>query len=445
MKKLIFSMLFAASFVGTTAMAQQPEQKNHACQHRHDHAVKSCQHSNDPNAKACPHQGQPAGQHQCSHGEKQGQHQCSHGEKQGRHQCSHGEKQGQHQCGHGNSYGQRQCSVGGDSHGQHQCSRSQNAFRPKGKAVITLFNHLGATNTNEGWTQNGFQMERAYLGYRYQFAPHWTATVVVDAAQAAGGDIERVFVKNANVQYKNNGLTAVAGIINTSHASLAEQYWGLRYVARSMYDLYGYGHTADLGFRVQYDFAPWLSADVSMLNGEGYRRMQLDNHYLYGLGINISPFENFDIRVYGDIQTHDTNQVSVPRGFRADTVVNNVARKNLHLFAGYDHRYFRLGAEYNMQFASDYVRGNNATGLSVYAIGKISRKLSLFGRYDRGVSGRNNRLGIDFDYERNGQDIFAGVDYRINKVVSVSPAMQYHIAPGNAASLYAYLSCKVSL
>ena len=402
MKKIIFAFTLAAALMGTAAMAQQPQQGHHDCPH---HQQKVDQPRPEMAPQTAPCQGQP-GDKECCH--QQGQ--------PGHHQHCH-----------------------------HDGHCSQGAFRPHGQAIVTLFEHLGATNTADGWTQNGFQMERAYLGYKYMFDPHWTATIIFDAAEAATTGIEHVFVKNAFVQYKEHGLTVAAGIIPTSHAWLSEKYWGLRYVARSMFDLYGFGQVADLGFNVKYDFTPWLSADVSMLNGEGFRKIQLDNHYLYALGLDIRPFEHFDIRVYGDILTHDTNAVNVSRDNLADTAVNQVARKNLHFFVGYDHRYFRIGAEYNMRFAHDFVQGNNATGLSVYAVGKINPKLNLFCRYDRGVSSDNDLLGTVFQYANDGQNVYAGVDFHVNKMVAVSPAIQYHITPNNTTSLYAYLSCKVNL
>ncbi len=412
MKKLFTVVTLAVAFLCSTAMAQQPEQ-------RPDQKPQCCQEKKDK-----PH---------CDQAHQDGPHHCEKGHTQCPHQAkSQCREQGHAQCP---CQGQPQCSRQGHPQCPHQgdeCKRD--AFRPHGQVIVTLFEHLGATNSADVWKQNGFQMERAYLGYKYMFDPHWTATVIFDAAEATESSIERVFVKNAFAQYQNQGFTVTAGIIPTSHAWLSEKYWGLRYVGRSMFDLYGYGNVADLGFNVKYDFCSWLSADVSMLNGEGYRNIQLDDHYLYALGFDIRPFEHFDIRVYGDIHTHDT---------LSDTVVNNVARKNLHFFAGYDHRYFRIGAEYNMRFASDYIKGDNATGLSVYAVGKVSPKLNIFCRYDRGVS--SDKYNSAFRYEHDGQNVFAGVDYHVNRMVSIAPAIQYHITPENATSLYAYLSCKVNL
>ena len=98
-----------------------------------------------------------------------------------------------------------------------------------------------------------------------------------------------------------------------------------------------------------------------------------------------------------------------------------------------------------MRFASDYVKGDNATGLSVYAVGKITPRLNIFCRYDRGVSNDNDLLATAFRYDHDGQNVFAGVDFHVNKMVAVSPAIQYHITPDNTTSLYAYLSCKVNL
>lgn len=408
MKKLLIALSMVVAF-GTAAMAQQPAQneanEQHACCKNHQtlkQADKPCCNE----AKAT-----------CAMNEQHQQACCKEGQNQQKDCC----KQSQPQ--HGDC-----CKEGHHHH-----------FHPHGKAIVCMFEHLGATSTNNGWEQGGFQMERAYLGYQYQFDPAWSATVILDAAQGNNVSIDRVFIKNAFVKYSKNGLTVSAGIIPTVQGTMAENCWGYRYVARSMYDLYGYGNTADLGFNVKYDFCDVFSADFSMLNGEGFRKIQLDNDYLYGLGLTLRPVKGLSIRVYGDLQTQEHDSIMT-----ADTTAYTTARKNLQVFAGYDHKYFRIGAEYNFQFASDYYAGHTATGYSIYATGKVTPKLNIFGRYDNGASKNNSILADTWSYGNNGQNVYFGVDYNVNKVVSLAPAIQYHITPDNSTSLYAYLSAKIA-
>lgn len=331
------------------------------------------------------------------------------------------------------------CCKEGHEHGHHH------GFRPQGKAIVTLFEHVGATSTTSGWDINGFQMERAYLGYEYQFAPAWSTTVILDAQQGSGLSIERVFVKNAFAKYHRDGLTVMAGIVPTVQGTLAESNWGYRYVAKSFYDLNGFGQTADLGIYAKYDINDMFSADLSILNGEGFRSIQMDNDFLYGTGLTFKPYKQFTLRAYADINTHrDTITY-------ADTMQS--MKKNLQLFAGYDGKHFRLGADYNWQWGSQLHKGHVLNGLSIYATGKITPKFNIFARYDKGyakdkiiINPTTGAIGLDDNWASiNGaQDIFLGMEYRINKVFCLSPAIQYHIFADNTNKLYAYLSAKVA-
>lgn len=288
-------------------------------------------------------------------------------------------------------------------------------------------------------------MERAYLGYEYQFSPAWSTTVILDAQQGNSLSIERVFVKNAFAKYHRDGLTIMAGIVPTVQGTLAESNWGYRYVAKSFYDLNGFGQTADLGIYAKYDINDMFSADLSVLNGEGFRRIQMDNDFLYGAGLTFKPYKEFTLRVYGDINTHrDTITY-------ADTMQS--MKKNLQVFAGYDGKHFRLGADYNWQWGSNLLKGQVLNGLSIYATGKITPKFNIFARYDKGyakdkivINPTTGAIGLAENWStiNNDQDIFLGVEYRINKLISLAPAIQYHIFADNTNKMYAYLSAKVA-
>lgn len=406
MKKLTLLLALAAFVMGSNAMAQQPQNGGEHKEHCHQHNIDKqacdkpcCDKTHQREDHACPHQ-QP-GQH-----------------PQGAPAPQCCEQQGHH--------------------------AHQHAFRPHGEAIVTLFEHFGATSTNAGWDINGFEMERAYFGYKYQFDPKWSATVILDAQQGNGTGIERVFAKNAFVKYHNHGLTLMAGIVPTVQGTLAESNWGYRYVAKSMYDLNGYGNTADLGFYAQYDLNDLFSFDLSILNGEGFRKLQLDNDLLYGGGITFSPYKGFNLRVYGDIQTEEMAATDTTMG----------AQKNLQIHAGYDHKKFRLGAEYNWQWNNTGNLGHVIHGFSCYATGKITPKFNIFARYDNGSSidklyapvldANGDPANSAWAYAKDGQDIFCGVEYRVNKLIALSPAIRYHIFADNSNSLYAYLSAKVA-
>lgn len=401
MKKMTFLFALAAFvMMGSNAMAQQPVNGG-------EHKECCKQQSLEKQASDKP----------CCDKENATEAKCDHHQHHGNCQGHRGECQGH----------QGECRQHAGEHHHHQP-----AFRPHGDVIVTLFEHFGATSTNSGWDINGFETERAYFGYKYQFDPKWSATVILDAQQGNGTGIERVFAKNAFVKYHNHGLTLMAGIVPTVQGTLAESNWGYRYVAKSMYDLNGYGNTADLGFYAQYDLNDLFSFDLSVLNGEGFRKIQLDNDLLYGAGITFSPYKGFKMRVYGDLQTADEAEVDTTKG----------AQKNLQIHAGYDHKKFRVGAEYNWQWNNNSDLGHVIHGFSCYATGKITNKFNIFARYDNGTS--LDKVNEIWAYGKDGQDIFCGVEYRVNKMVAISPAIRYHIFTDNTNSLYAYLSAKVA-
>lgn len=305
--------------------------------------------------------------------------------------------------------------------------------QPHGEAVLTLFQHAGiGYNTDaEKWNHAGFEMERAYFGYRYTFNPNWMATVIFDAAESNGTSLEHAFVKNAFVQYRNDKLTVLAGIVPTEQGLAAEKCWGYRYANKAFYDMNGWGASADMGMVVKYRFADWFSADLWMLNGEGFKNLQLDNHYLYALGLNFKPLDNLDIRLYADEKTCDDNQTP---------------QQNLSLFCGYDHPAFRIGAEYNMQFNHAFEADHDMNGFSVFGTYKASPKINIFARYDQGTSSDNDGDPLSWQYGKDGQMALVGMEYRINKLISIAPALRYTVdGNGNNGTIYGYMSAKVAL
>lgn len=306
----------------------------------------------------------------------------------------------------------------------------------KGEVILTLFEHVGVNYNldNKDWSHPGFNMERAYLGYRYHFDPNWSATVIYDASESNGMNTAHGFVKNAFVQYKNDKLTVMAGIVPTEQGLAAERCWGYRYVNKAFYDMNGWGASADMGVAVKYRFTDWFSADLWMMNGEGFKYLQLDNHYLYALGLNFKPMEGLDMRLYADVKTVDDGLYMAPQ-------------ENVSLFAGYDHELFRVGAEFNVQNNVGCFEDYGMTGISVFGTYKASPKMNIFCRYDHGSSSDNN--GNDFINWRSpsdGQMAMLGMEYRMNKLVSLAPAIRYTAdGNGNNRNLYAFLSAKVSL
>lgn len=314
-----------------------------------------------------------------------------------------------------------------------KAQNSETEFIPHGQPVVTLFEHVGIgyNPDQKVWNHKGFELERAYFGYKYFFSPEWQATVIFDASEGNGNGIEHAFVKNAFVRYNSNNLQITAGMIPTEQGLKAEGCWGYRYVAKAFYDMNGWGASADLGMQVKYRFTPWMSIDAMMLNGEGFKNVQMDNHFLYTVGLDVTPIENLDIRLYADNKTCDSD-------------TGRASQQNISLFAGYNHQYFRIGAEYNIQLNNSNVKDHNMSGFSAFATYKASPKINVFARYDYGTS--ETLIENDtWNYKNDGEMMMLGMEWKINKLISLAPAIQLRGKTLNEGNWYGYVSAKVAL
>ena len=107
-----------------------------------------------------------------------------------------------------------------------------------------------------------------------------------------------------------------------------------------------------------------ISFDVSVLNGEGYKKLQSDSTFKTTFGVTLKPFKGFVLRGYYDIMKH------------------NYAQTSYALFAGYTYKDFRAGVEYNIQKNNGMINNHDFSGISVYTALQLNEKYSIFARYD---------------------------------------------------------------
>ncbi|MBR2863520.1 MAG: hypothetical protein IKB97_08180, partial [Bacteroidaceae bacterium] len=173
---------------------------------------------------------------------------------------------------------------------------------PKGKAIVQVFGnfHTGFGEQND---DRGFELERSYLGYEYKLGKGFSVKGVMDIGQSKQvDDYHRIaYIKNAMVSWKKGGLTLNGGLISTTQFNFQEKSWGYRYIMKSFQDQYKFGSSADLGISVAYKFADWVSADAIIVNGEGYKKIQVNDGLNYGLGLTLTPVKGFQIRLYGGL------------------------------------------------------------------------------------------------------------------------------------------------
>lgn len=299
---------------------------------------------------------------------------------------------------------------------------------PKGKAIVQVFGNFhtgfGAENDNRG-----FELERNYFGYEYNFGKGLSAKAVMDIGKSSDvSDYQRIaYIKNAMISWKNGKLTLNGGLISTTQFNYQEKFWGYRYIMKSFQDGYKFGSSADLGISVAYKFADWISADAIIVNGEGYKKIQKNDGLNYGLGITLTPVKGFQIRVYGGLnESGEDNKKDI---------------SNLAVFAGYKHKMFMIGAEYNQMWNASYKDGADQNGYSIFTSVKLSKIADLYARYDDLYS------KDDWNIAKDESAAILGAQFKVGKYVKIAPNFRMSMPKADDAknSYSAYINCYFGL
>ncbi len=313
-----------------------------------------------------------------------------------------------------------------------QAQPSSREDESRGKVILTAFGnfHTAFSSIEQSAPEAAFALDRAYLGYDYRLNDQWGARIVYDMGRGDDASLQRIgYVKNAYLNYRRGALSLQAGLIGTRAFALQEKAWGHRYVAKSFMDENKWASSADLGIVAEYRPADWLAADLSIFNGEGYKHLQADNQFLYGLGLTLTPLRSLQLRAYADIKTT-----------ALDSLDN---QSTMALAFSYRSERFTLGAEYNRMVNHNHHAGHTLQGLSLYASGRFSAALTLYGRYDRGCSFDNEEL---WHYSQDGRTAIVGLQWKVNQLVSLSPNFSINYSDKTLATTYlATLSAKISL
>ena len=301
-------------------------------------------------------------------------------------------------------------------------------FKITGKPIVTVFAnyHAGLGNANK---ESGFALDRAYLGYQFSLTEKLSGKVVFDmgSTKVDGADLERVaYIKNAMLSWKTGDFTLDFGLIGLEQFNVQEKFWGYRYIMKSFQDEYKFGSSADMGILGKYKFAKWLSADITISNGEGYKKLNGDNKYRYALGATLFPVKGLTVRAYYDIAGKNGDGEGIE------------SQQNLAFFAGYKHKLFSLGAEYNQMFNTKSKEDKDQNGYSAYSTVKLAEKFDAFGRYDN--------LASKDDWSRaDGQRILIGIQYSPIKQLKIAPNFSTWNPRDGKSSAFAYLNIEFKL
>ena len=295
---------------------------------------------------------------------------------------------------------------------------------PKGKAIINVFSnfHTGFGSNND---DRGFALDRSYFGYQYDMGKGLSFKAVMDVGKSSDvSDMQRVaYIKNAQASWKHNRLTLNGGLISTTSFKVQEDFWGYRYMKMVLQDYYKYASSADLGLSASYKFADWVSGDAIVVNGNGYKKLQVNDGLLYGMGWTFKPVKGLTLRVYGSYNEGDKPA--------AEDIYVYAA------FAGYKNDHFSLGAEYNVIQNMNNVKDADLEGVSLYTTVKLGKKVNAFARYD------NIWSKDDWNIKKDESTYLAGVEIRPCKYVKIAPNFRYNVPKGSDMKdqCYLYVNC----
>lgn len=308
-------------------------------------------------------------------------------------------------------------------HAQTSSPQDTLSFKPTGTVIAKGFldYSMGLGNAEH---VRGFNIGRAFLGYNYKFTPTWQAQLVLDGASyqspISGTDANTVnmYVRNAFVNWRDNGFNINFGLLGLLEYNLQETYWGHRYVEKSYQDLNNMGPSVDLGITAEYAFNPMFSVDVSFTNGQGIRKIQKSTSARYALGITAKPIKGLVLRAYGDIYNESEDlRDKLPEGV---TGVNFKDKYITALFVGYQNKKVSLGAEYNHLYNLGFIEKKDYHGFSFYSSVKLSPKYGIYGRYDLTESSQADNYPNSWN-KLDGQLMILGFEYQPAKQLKISP------------------------
>jgi hypothetical protein len=298
----------------------------------------------------------------------------------------------------------------------------KNEFKPSGKVFGKIFVNYHYDFEDGSTQRNTFELQRAYLGYKYALSEKISVKVTFDAARKSAASSYTTFLKHAQLDWQVVDKVKLSiGLIGLKQFDTQEKIWGHRYLFKSFQDEFKLGSSADLGVNAEIKIAKKLKANLFVLNGEGYTNRQDENGRMKAGGnIIYTPVEGLTLKGYFDIYGGD---------FMRDngTVADTVSVKTFNVFAGYSAKKFRIGAEYTAQFDgkkfNQQAADHDIFGISAFAIYNINKKFELFVDY---LDIRSNVLEGDdrpWDYERDGEVIIGGIQYA--PVKGIKMALNY--------------------
>ena len=302
-----------------------------------------------------------------------------------------------------------------------------------------------------------FQIRRIYFAYDNDISEQFTTRFRLEADQAAtpgasaptastttgaissydelpSGKVS-VFVKDAYLTWKNvfSGSNLTFGIQPTAAYDISEAAYGYRFIEKTIMDLRGIVPSRDLGISLKGKLVSDGMANywVMLANSSG-NNPESDKYKRYSANIQVKPITNFQATVYVDYK--DAADVNVAGSLKPNSTMIEA------LFLNYAVPFtYNVGFEAFMSSQSNAFTATNATtpkslsalGYSIWGSYNIMPELAAFLRYD------GYDPNTDSDNRAKGDSrslILAGLSWKVDKNVSISPNIYYETYETPAAA-----------
>lgn len=288
-----------------------------------------------------------------------------------------------------------------------------------GKPIAEIYTDFHYNLSGDSKT-TGFGLNRAYFGYNFIATQNFSALIRVEIGnptELAPGSVSRryAYYRDASITYTKNKLNVSFGITGTRLFDYQQKFWGKRYIANTYQALNGYGYVADLGIVADYKLSDVVQFDASLMNGEGYSSMQLDNDLKPSFGITIAPGNGMAFRIYSDL-------------IRSEGVWQSTSVA----FAGFKNKKFTIGGEFSYKSNIDVTDKHDAWGLSFTGAVSLTERIEFFTRYDFATSGVVPGDGTLWELANDGNFLITGFQYSFNKYVKIALDYQATFPADNA-------------
>ena len=284
---------------------------------------------------------------------------------------------------------------------------SSQTLENTGKPVAEIFTDFHY-NLNDTAKTTGFGLNRAYLGYTFLPVGNFSGTLIVNIGSPEdlpSGSVPRryAYFKYAYISWSKDKLNLSFGITGTHLTDYQQKFLGKRYIADSFQSVHHFGFISDLGFALDYTFNDKWKADFTLMNGEGYSELQLDNSIKTSAGLTFTPVKQLAIRLYGDL-----------------TKLQGIWQSTLIGFAGFKNELITIGAEVSYKSNIDTIGGHNAWGISGTGAISISKNVEIFARYYYSSSVIVPGDVIKWNYLVDGSFAVFGFQYTFSQNVKIA-------------------------